>query len=345
VGNDGETLVADSSTSTGLRYQAAKVVNAVFNSAFDVWQRGTSIVPTVNANYGPDRWRLYRNGTGSTVARSTDVPSGFIYSAKVQRDSGNTNTAEIFIGQALENVDSARFIGQTVTMSYWAKAGANFSGASSRIYAQIQTGTGTDEGMYSFTGLANTGGLQTITTTWTRYTVTGTLSGSAKQVGFRFFFEPVGTAGADDSFLITGVQLEIGSVATIYSKLGGSIQGELAACQRYYYRWSSAVGSTVAYIQPIFVYTSTQTFGVFRLPVTMRRAPSSIETTGTASNYTIVVGGGAYVLTGVPTFDQGNPDTIMIGYPYSTGGLTVGQGGTSGANATSSAFLGFSAEL
>ena len=40
VGNNGETLVADSSTSTGLRYQAVQTRNIVFNSAFDNFKAG-----------------------------------------------------------------------------------------------------------------------------------------------------------------------------------------------------------------------------------------------------------------------------------------------------------------
>jgi hypothetical protein len=42
VGNNGETLIADNSTSTGLRYQAPIQQNPVLNSAMQVWQRGTS---------------------------------------------------------------------------------------------------------------------------------------------------------------------------------------------------------------------------------------------------------------------------------------------------------------
>jgi len=112
VGNNGESLVADSSTSTGLRYTAGTVqANPVINSAMQVWQRGTSItVAASGGTYTADRWQSYRGATGSTVSRqttgdTTNLP--FIqYAARVQRDSGNTGTSPIYFGQSFESVNS-----------------------------------------------------------------------------------------------------------------------------------------------------------------------------------------------------------------------------------------------
>ena len=71
VGANGETIVADSSTSTGLRYTAGNVSdNPVLNSSMQVWQRGTSFTLASSAiTYTADRWAGYRAATGATVTR------------------------------------------------------------------------------------------------------------------------------------------------------------------------------------------------------------------------------------------------------------------------------------
>jgi hypothetical protein len=67
VGNDGETLVADSSTSTGLRYTAGNPIpNPVLNSSFQNWQRGTTGTANsfnAGAGYNADRWQNYYAGS------------------------------------------------------------------------------------------------------------------------------------------------------------------------------------------------------------------------------------------------------------------------------------------
>jgi hypothetical protein len=138
VGANGETLVADSSTSTGLRYQGSMAAgrNFFINGGTDIWQRGTSIALTTSA-YTSDRWQGYRAVAGSTVSRqvtgdTTNLP--FIqYCARVQRDSGNTATNTIYLGQSLETVNSIPLAGKTVTLSFYARAGANYSTASNAL--------------------------------------------------------------------------------------------------------------------------------------------------------------------------------------------------------------------
>ena len=215
VGNNGETLVADSSTSTGLRYTAGNPIsNPLINSCFDIWQRGTTFAISTSNTYTADRWQGYRGSAGLTVSRqatndTTNLPI-IQYAARVQRDSGNTGTGDLVFAQNIESVNSTRYAGQTVTMSFYARAGANYSAASSALKVFLQTGTGTDQNWISPTGAAypiNT--TATLTTTWQRFTFTATIASTATQL-FPYFVEtPVGTAGTNDYFEITGVQIDI----------------------------------------------------------------------------------------------------------------------------------------
>jgi len=239
VGNDGETLVADSSTSTGLRYQAPVQENPILNSSFQIWQRGTSISYSNNQAYSADRWLAQLPGTG-TVSRqvtgdTTNLPN-IQYCARVQRTSGQTTTSGHFLYQNFESINSIPFTGKTVTYSFYARKGANYSATSNALVANLYSGTGTDQNVLStYTGFATVATTTaTLTATWQRFSVTGTVATSATELSLGFSFTPTGTAGADDYFEVTGVQLEVGSVATPFRTFSATIQGELAACQRYY---------------------------------------------------------------------------------------------------------------
>ncbi|NDB08575.1 MAG: hypothetical protein EBX97_07940 [Actinobacteria bacterium] len=104
--------------------------NPVINGAFDIWQRGTSFANSASAlAYTADRWYQARNATGMTISRqvtndTTNLP--FIqYCSRVARDSGNTSTEVIRIVQSLETVNSIPFLGKTVTLSFYARKGAD----------------------------------------------------------------------------------------------------------------------------------------------------------------------------------------------------------------------------
>jgi hypothetical protein len=234
-----------------------------------VWQRGTSFNSQGSlgsAAYTADRYQFYRGGgiTGGTLSRqltadTTNLPN-IQYCARIQRDSGNTSLATLYLLQTLESVNSIPFAGKTVTVSFYARAGANYSNVSSQLNFALNSGTGTDQNVLSgFTGSANVVTINfTLTTTWQRFTVTGTVSSTATQLGFYPNFTPVGTAGAADYVDVTGFQIDIGSVALPFRTNGATIQGELAACQRYYIRTLASV--TDANHALGFGNSSTQTY-------------------------------------------------------------------------------------
>ena len=301
--------------------------NCVLNSSFNVWQRGTSFTGGTASTYSADRWVAYRNGTaGSTFSRqvtndTTNLP--FIqYCMRVARDSGNTSTTNIQLIQSLESVNSIPYAGKQVTLSFYARAGANFSAASSNLNILLQTGTGTDQSTATgYTGGANPiNTTQAITTTWTRYTMTAvTLASTATEVGMQFYYTPVGTAGANDYFEITGVMLEVGSQASPYTPATPTYATELAACQRYYQLVASGTTKVVANLA---AYDTTSVYGVYSNKVSMRAAPTLAITSGT--NYFKVWGvGNGGDACDVVGLDNASPEQIRF---FVNALITVTQG-------------------
>jgi hypothetical protein len=282
VGNNGETLVADSSTSTGLRYTAGTVQgNPVINSAMQIAQRGTSVALNAAAGYSLDRWYSYYAGN-LTISRqstndTTNLPN-IQYCARVQRNSGQTNTGGISFGQNFETVNSIPYAGKTVTMSFYARAGANYSSASNALLVLLISGTGTDQNYISgsYTGGANViYQTATLTTTWQRFSYTATIGATATELAPTFNYTPSGTAGANDYFEVTGVQIDVGNVALPFRTYAGTIQGELAACQRYYQvatrndSWGTgSCVSTSGANAPLYFFNEMRTAPTIVLPAT-----------------------------------------------------------------------------
>ena len=289
--------------------------NAVINGGMEIWQRGTSFgtTGTFSTSYTADRWQGYQGGAGTsqtTSCQASDL-TGFRYFARVQRNSGSTATGYIGLWQTIETAVSIPYAGQTVTLSWYARAGSGMTNANS-LSAWVYSGTGTDEPWYSATGstspasgvvtLLSTGG---IVNGWKRFSITGTLPSNATELGVVFEYFPTGTAGANDYYDITGVQLELGSVPTAFSRAGGTLQGELAACQRYFVRFNPTFISDAPFGTGIFK-TTTAAAHIMNLPVTMRSAPS---TTFSAAN-TFYCWGGAG--SGSPSAVTGGGNTTNI---------------------------------
>jgi hypothetical protein len=127
--------------------------------------------------------------------------------------------------------------------------------------------------------------------TWTRVSFTVAVPTTAV-TGIAFSVLPNGAinGGSAGIVFITGVQLEAGSVATPFKRNANSIQGELAACQRYYQKYDTPQNHTnsTGYLE-----SATTARTSFPLAVPMRAAPT-FTITGT---FGIIANGVLYTVT------------------------------------------------
>jgi hypothetical protein len=262
--------------------------NRIINGDMRINQRGTSTnlasMTAIGGTYGyvADRWGAFRSTytTGGQIAQgnnltSVDLPftnAGIKTFARISRISGNTSTAAFLIAYALESQDSYSLIGQYVTLSFYYRTGANFSGVG--LYSVISTGTLTDEGYQrgtGFTGAVYYSKTNNPSTNWTYVTQTVQLGSNINQVGMHFVYDPTGTAGANDYFDVTGVQLEKGTLATPFEHRPYAI--ELQLCQRYYLTqrlrgtMTTVTPNSIGYMRSNFI-------------VKMRTTPTSVICTG-----------------------------------------------------------------
>jgi hypothetical protein len=344
VGSNGETLVADSAATTGLRYQAGNgLAQGIINGSMDIWQRGTTFT-VGSAKYICDRFYAGRAGAvaGGTWSRQASGYTGIQYCLRVARDNGNTATNSFYLSTTLESANSYQYAGQTVTVSFYARKGANYSQASGLDFT-LSSGTGTDQNVSeTWTGNATVvSSTAALTTSWARYSATGTVSSSATEIGLNFSFTPTGTAGAADYFEITGVQLELGSVATQLRRAGGTIQGELAACQRYYYRFASEGKSYASFNIGGYFETTIKYIGRHQHPVAMRTNPTTLD----YANLSIVDSASTFYAVSSAAIDVATNTTLGTFINFTVSGATIGRFGSVLVNNNTGAFLGVGAEL
>jgi hypothetical protein len=332
VGNNGETLVADSSTSTGLRYQSnfAAGKNAVINGAFNVWQRGTSFAAGV---YCADRFINDSDGT-CTASQQTFTPgtapvSGYEGTFFLRQARTASGTYQI-VASKIEDVRT--FANQTITLSFWAKADATVTNLPN-ISQNFGSGGSAQ--------VTSTAGSQSITTSWTRFTYTVTLasiSGKTIGTGSNIEIRPIRIVdGAAHTIDIWGVQLEAGSVATAFQTATGTIQGELAACQRYYFRQTNTDNAYGNVLQG-FAASTTEIRFVMRFPVQLRATPTVFEWVGMrVTDYT-----NNFTVSAMGTGSQ-TPYSLQLEATVS--GVTQFRPYTLQGNNSTTSYVGFGAEL
>ena len=282
--------------------------NVLINGAMQVAQRGSS--STTHPAYGVDRWRWgFGNHSAGTVTASQQSLSssdtgpwekGFRNYTRLALGQAGTAAANTYISMRYKaeaqdiansgwNYNSAS---SNITISFWFRCSTNQT-----FYFEVKSEDGTAQSyVFSFTASGNN--------TWTKitktipgnsniqidnnsgsglalwiyqfygtdYTNNKTLDQWAAYSGSNVMPDMATTwltAGAS-TWDLTGIQLEVGSVATPFEHR--SIGEELARCQRYFYKWVSSQ----AYSNMCLAYagSSTQVETVFNLPVVMRSSPS-----------------------------------------------------------------------
>jgi hypothetical protein len=291
VGNNGETLVADSSTATGLRYQGSQVAgkNAVIGGSFDIWQRGTTATTSSGAYTGADRWFSFTMTAANSSQVTLAAGSPCTYGVKFTSTSG---TNSVLYGTALESQTLDPLRGQTVTLSFYAYCS---TGTVSLISYAQKNATANTLQAGTWTTLASP--TNTVTTTPTRFSVSFALAGDSSTAGLRILF------GADNftngaNFVIYGVQLEIGSVATTFMRSGGTIQGESLACQKY----ARNIASTTAQYGPMGLgFTTNTTNALIFIPLSpeMRTTPTLSSVTSAAANFQLEFAGAQNTCTAI----------------------------------------------
>ena len=155
----------------------------------------------------------YGNFRALSVTTGTPAAGLPANALRFQRDASSTETNERRIGTVFETSESRGFAGKEVTLSFYARVGANWSGATNVCTSSIFIGKGTNESTNNGLGAAWTGYAQqtqsnTMTTTYQRFSQTVTLAAGTNQLGIQFVFvAATGTAGANDYVDITGIKL------------------------------------------------------------------------------------------------------------------------------------------
>ena len=249
--------------------------NKIINGGMSVWQRGTSFADPANmTGYTADRWAAVWGTTGRTFSQQTGFANSQ-YCLRVQRNSGSTGTGLSGIAYIFETANSISLQGKTITLSFNARCGANFSATSNSIGVTTYSGTGTDQSGSTFYSPGWTGQVAvinsnaTLSTTSQRFTFTGTVASNATQLAIYLNFVPTGTAGAADHFEITNVQLEEGAVATPFEQEDYGVT--LSKCNRYYCTFQAVSQDVYA--------TGNNYYGTMvYYPVPMRTTPTMTQT-------------------------------------------------------------------
>jgi len=305
--------------------------NKIINGDFAISQRGQSFSNPSFAAYTLDRWRNNNYDVAPTTYSIAQV--AFDYSASPASDklpiSGYSGTyffrstittvgSNTVYDTCTQRIEGIPFSNQTVTVSFWAKSDSTRT-QKVTLAQNFGSGGSGDAAIFSLSSF-------TTTSSWQRFTFTGTVANVAgNTIGSNpFLYFSIRQASASGSVLdVWGVQVEAGSVATPFTTASNTLQGELALCQRYLPAFNST--GTASALGPGLFVASTDLRVSFNFPVTPRVAPTGV-TVSSPSHFTAYNG------------TLFSPSAIS--YSYSSLGMGVLSftvtGGTNGISANAS---------
>jgi hypothetical protein len=238
--------------------------NYFYNGDMQVYQKGSvSVASDSIANTTLDRWRMYNYSDGAvTVTQDTNAPSATAFT-KSLRISVTTADSSIgadevaFIQQRFEGQDLQNFLKGTssakkATLQFWVsspKTGTHivewYDTDNTRQISKTYTISSANTWEFKTitfdadtTGTWNNDNLQSLEITWwlcagtnftsgTLNTTWGSVTAANRAVGQVNTFD-----NTSNNFYLTGVQLELGEVATSFKH--ESFSDNLARCQRYF---------------------------------------------------------------------------------------------------------------
>ena len=288
--------------------------NKIINGNFSIWQRGTSGF-SVNG-YTADQWYATRGNGSVGVSQQTFTPGAAPVSGYESQYflryalSGASTSGTPTLQQRIEDVRT--LAGQTVTVSFWAKASTSANPSSVQVIQNFGSGGSSEVTTTVVTS-------PSYTTSWVRYTYTISVpSISGKTIGVSSYLAlvfnfPLSTTFT--SFDLWGVQIESGSSATNFQTAGGGdFQSELAMCQRYFQYWSLGQFSRAG-----LVYADSTTNAVYidKLPVPLRGTPTLVMTNMTANGNAITASAvTGYASTSNTVFMQLTTSGVVAGLIY-----------------------------
>jgi hypothetical protein len=331
--------------------------NYLINGGFAVAQRGTSFVSGANNDdaYTLDRWYILSdtNDVIDVTQETTTVPTNGQFAIALDVETANKKFG---IATIIENKDVIGLVGNTVTFSFKAKVSSTtkldnvkaamvaWSGTADTVTSDIISAwgaEGTNPTLIANATYENSPANLSLTTSYATYSVSAAVDTASTKNLILFVWSDVTDTTAGDFLYIAESKLELGSTATAFVYAGGTIQGELAACQRYYFR--STGGSAYSNYAVGVGYSTTVAEYTLALPVQMRITPTSIDFAN-LMNFDTPAGSGSATTSVTLSASQQSPNFVHLSASGSSG-LTQYRMYTLLNNNNAAGYLGFSAEL